>query len=180
MQRVYPCALSPQDYQQIQAHRAVRAEAVCPRCGAAAGLHRHGSYQRWITDKLGGWLRIWIARFWCRACRRTVSYLPDFALPYRLVAVASFAAYLDGRDQERAVQCWQARLREYRRQMDGFATQLVRSVGCGLGRAPPGDGQLWPWLKEACGSLGAAARELVSTFQIGLFKRYQCHQPAGP
>lgn len=179
MQRVYPCAMSPERYEQTQAHRTVRAEAVCPRCGEAAGLQRHGSYLRWITGEAGRCLRICIARFWCRACGGTVSYLPDFALPYRLVAVASFGAYLEGR-HERAVQCWQGRLREYRRQMEAFAVRLLRCVGCGLGRAPPQGGQVWPWLKEACGSLGAAARELVGTFRIGLFKRYQCHQPAGP
>jgi hypothetical protein len=177
MQCIYPCGLSPEQYQRSEGHRAVRASGVCPRCGESAGLQRHGSYARWITGEVGRCLRVAIARFLCRACGGTVSYLPDFALPYRLVAVASFEAYLDGECGRADVQRCEGLLREYRRGLEGFSVELVRCVGCGWGRAPPPQGGLWPWLREACGSLATAARRLVSEFNIGLFKRYQCHQP---
>ena len=71
-------------------------------------------------------------------------------------------------------------LQSYRRRTLVNAAAVVRVVGCGFGRAPPATAEgLWPWLKEACGSMSSATRRLVTDFQITLFKRYQCHQPAG-
>lgn len=45
-----------------------------------------------------------IARFLCVGCGRTISYLPDFALSYRLVQARTFAAFLDGEHARREVQ----------------------------------------------------------------------------
>jgi len=181
MQRIYACELSPEQYIESETHRQVRAETMCPRCGRSGRLHRHGVYERGITGGVGQVLRVLVARFLCLGCGRTVSYLPGFALSYRLVAVTTVEASLDGRHDRRDVQRWSDLLRDYRRRMASFTPRLFRVVGCGLGRAPPGaGGPLWPWLKEACGSLGSAARRLVAEFRISVFGRYQCHQPARP
>ncbi len=178
MQRIYPCEQTPEQYLETEGHRQVRSELSCPRCGSRGPLHRHGGYPRDITGGVGQVLRIWIARFLCLGCGRTVSYLPDFALSYRLVRVATFEAFLDGKQERHEVQRWQVLLQDYRRRMAAFAGYVWRVVGCGFGRAPPGNGRSWPWLREACGSLSSAARQLVAEFRIGLFRRYQCHQPA--
>ena len=178
MQRIYATALTPEQYVATEGHRAVRAEVVCPRCGKNCGLHRHGVYERGITGTLGQVLRIAVARFLCLACRRTVSYLPDFALSYRLVRVATFEAFLEAQPERVDVQRWQTVLTDYRRRLRRHAAVLWRTVGCGFGRGPPTDGAVWPWLKEACGGLASAARRLVAQFRITLFERYQCHQPA--
>src|SRR5271154_3608375 len=95
VQRVYPCELVAEQYIATEAHRQVRAEATCPRCGKRGPMHRHGVYARGITGGAGRILKILIARFLCVSCRGTVSYLPGFALSYRLVAVATFEAFLD-------------------------------------------------------------------------------------
>lgn len=178
MQRIHPCELTPEQYIATEAHRQVRPEAVCPCCGKPRSLHRHGCYPRGITGALGQVLCILIARFLCLGCRRTVSYLPSFALSYRLVQAATFEAFLEGTVGRRDVQTWQTLLQQYQRRMAGYATDVFRIVGCGLGRAPPATQRVWPWLKAACGSLDAATRQLVTVFQITPFKRYQCHQPA--
>jgi hypothetical protein len=119
-----------------------------------------------------------IARFLCVGCALTISYLPDFALSYRLVQAGSFEAFLDGQRGRRDVQTWETVLQSYQRRMLANAALVVRVVGCGFGRAPPTPTQgLWPWLKEACGSIESATRRLVTDFRITLFNRYRCHQP---
>jgi transposase-like protein len=179
MQRIYLTALTPEQYIATEAHRQVIADIVCPRCEKGR-LHRHGKYGRGITGMVGQLLSLPVARFLCLACDGTVSYLPSFALSYRLVQVATFEAFLDGIIGRGDVQRWHSVLQDYQRRMARFAPGLWRIVGCGFGRAPPAcDEAVWPWLKTACGGLAAAARLLVAQFGITLFKRYQCHQPAG-
>lgn len=121
---------------------------------------------------------IMVARFFCQGCRRTVSYLPSFALSYRLVGTATVEAFLEGGPAGRDVQAYEALLRNYRRRMHTFAVEVIRVVGFGLGLAPPGPEGLWRWLKEACGGLAAATRQLVTHFRVTILRRYQCHQPA--
>lgn len=178
MQRIYFTALSPEEYIVSEAHRQVIAETLCPRCGKGR-LQRHGSYGRGSTGLLGQLLSLLVARFICGGCDHTVSYLPSFALSYRLVRAATFEAFLDGMLDRVDVQRWQSVLGDYRRRMTRFAKIVVRTVGCGLGRAPPAEGgAVWPWLKGACGGVESATRLLVATFNLTLFRRYQCHQPA--
>lgn len=176
MQRIYPCELTPEEYVETEGQRQVRPELVCPRSRQPGRLHRHGVYPRGITTSLGRIVTIWIARFCCVACRRTVSYLPSFALSYRLVRVATLEAFLAGEWSRRDVRSWEAVLKNYRRRMAMYAAQLVRTIGCAYGRAPPAE-SLWSWLSKACGGLDSATRRLVTDFGITLFQRYQCHQP---
>jgi transposase-like protein len=179
MQRIYFTVLTPEQYIATEAHRQVIAELVCPRCRKGR-LHRHGKYgPRGITGMVGQLLGLFVARFLCVACECTVSYLPSFALSYRLVQVATFEAFLDGMIDRVDVQHWQSVLADYRWRMTCFAEVVVRTVGCGFGRAPPAmGGAVWSWLKGACGGVESATRLLVATFNITLFRRYQCHQPA--
>jgi hypothetical protein len=142
-------------------------------------LHRHGSYERGITTTVGRIVVILVARFLCPQCQHTVSYLPDFALSYRLVQAATLEAFLNGEWARRDVQAWTTLLQSYRRRMRAYAAAVRRVVGACFGRAPP-TADLGSWLREACGSVRAATRRLVADFRITLFHRYQCHQPARP
>ena len=180
MQRIFACELTPEEHVATEAHRQVSPELLCPLgCGCAERLHGHGTYERGITTSIGKIVLMLIARFLCVGCGRTISYLPDFALSYRLVQARTFAAFLDGEHARREVQTWETVLQSYRRRTLVNAAAVVRVVGCGFGRAPPATAEgLWPWLKEACGSMSSATRRLVTDFRITLFKRYQCHQPA--
>jgi transposase-like protein len=178
MQRIYRCELTPEEYVESEGHRQVLSERVCPRCGRPGRLHRHGIYRRGITGGIGQIVMIWVARFLCLKCGRTVSYLPDFALSYRLVRVETFEAFLEGKRARRDVVKWEPLLEEYKRRMNAYRVALWRAIGYGLGGSPPGDEGPWPWLKEACGGLGSAACRLVNEFRTTLFKKYPCHQPA--
>lgn len=176
MQRIHLSSLLPEQYETQEAHRQVFPESTCPACKKCDSLHRHGFYSRWVTCSLGKVISIWVARFLCNACRCTISYLPDFALSYRLVNVRTLEAFLKGKLQQTDVQRnWEV-LQTYKRRMLAFAPVLIASIGAGLGMAPPEDVPIWRWIKEACGSLKAATRQLVMEFRITLFHRYQCHQ----
>ena len=179
MQRIYPCEHTVEQYVSSEAHRQVIAEPVCPQCQQGGSLRRHGSYGRWVTSEIGWLVLILVARFLCLGCRRTVSFLPSFALSYRVIGTVTFAAFLDGDRRSEAVRRWEDLLKSYERRMHAFHPEVLRVVGRGLGRAPPGGPAFWPWLKEACGSLATATRRLVEHFKITVFRSYQCHQPSG-
>lgn len=179
MQRIYPCELTVEQYGLSEAHRQIIAEPVCPLCRRGQGLRRHGSYGRWVTSEIGVAVWILIARFLCAGCRRTVSYLPSFCLSYRVIRAATFEAFLKGDRRGVDVRRWEDLLKSYERRMHAFHPELLRVVGRGFGRAPPGGKAFWPWLKEACGSIAAATRRLVEHFKITVFRSYQCHQPSG-
>lgn len=182
MQRIFRSPWSPEEYAAQEAHQQVIPESVCPSCGAPTKLWRHGRYERWLVSLVGALVRLCIARFLCPLCRRTISYLPDFALSYRLLGPDTLAAFMDGQHERPDVRRHHELLQGYARQLFGFARELIRTVGAGLGLAPPlcVEKGLWPWLKLAGDGLAPVARRLVMTFSIGLLGRYQCHQPRGP
>ncbi|MFA5264543.1 MAG: DUF6431 domain-containing protein [Opitutaceae bacterium] len=181
MQRIYACALSVEDYVGRNAHEHVVSQPVCAFCGERAAQYRHGSYERSVISRTGLLHAIKVARFLCAACGHTISYLPSFALSYRLLQAATFEAFLAGRWAGRDVQTRLELLHRYRRRMEAYRASLTRAIGYGFGRAPPQGCEpcagVWAWLREACGSMESATCRLVSEFKITVFNRYQCHQP---
>lgn len=111
----------------------------CPLCQARSCLLAHGFYYRTLVHK-GFDDSIPIRRYLCRDCRRTVSLLPDFALPYlrhstviiglflvsrllagRSLAEAAHAAFQPGMPYQRG-QFW---VRRFRKQAAGLCAALV-------------------------------------------------------
>lgn len=181
MQRIYPSSWTPEEYIASEAYRQILPEPACPHCQQTVMLHRHGHYKRWLMTLLAEFVRIWIARFLCPLCRTTISYLPDFAFSYRPLQAQTLEAYLDDKTERCDVRSHRDRLRRYKLVVEDFAAELIRTVGAAFGRPPlrlPKG--LWPWLRKAGDSLATVTRRLVTDFRIGLFKRYQCHQAAGP
>ena len=68
----------------------------CPQCESKAPLVCHGFYQRTVMDFDGDGV-IRVRRYLCVACRRTVSLLPEFVLPYLRFAIVVMAAFLKAR-----------------------------------------------------------------------------------
>ena len=65
----------------------------CPQCQANQPLTAHGLYTRTIVEaNFDGEIRV--RRYLCEACRRTVSLLPEFALPYLRAGIAVIAGWL--------------------------------------------------------------------------------------
>lgn len=111
----------------------------CPLCQARSCLLAHGFYYRTLVHKDFD-DSIPIRRYLCRDCRRTVSLLPDFALPYlrhstviiglflvsrllagRGLAEAAHAAFQPGMPYQRG-QFW---VRRFRKQAAGLCAALV-------------------------------------------------------
>ena len=98
MQILHPFTGSVQNYLAELAtagpdkHRPAR----CPQCQAKDQLRAHGFYRRTIIDTgLDGIIRV--RRYFCAACRRTVSLLPCFALPYLRSSITVIALFLIAR-----------------------------------------------------------------------------------
>lgn len=68
----------------------------CPQCGTHLPLTAHGFYTRALVEvAFDGAIRV--RRYLCRCCKRTVSLLPDFALPYLRFGMVVIALFLVAR-----------------------------------------------------------------------------------
>jgi len=68
----------------------------CPQCEAHRPLRAHGFYTRTLVDiAFDGTIRV--RRYLCRCCKRTVSLLPEFALPYLRFGIVVIALFLVAR-----------------------------------------------------------------------------------
>jgi Domain of unknown function (DUF6431) len=72
----------------------------CPQCESKRPLVCHGFYARTVEDQAEGFV-IRVRRYWCGTCRRTVSLLPEFVLPYLRFAIRTIALFLKARLLER-------------------------------------------------------------------------------
>ena len=96
MQMLHPHSGSIQQYlKQIDDPDAARPSS-CPQCPAREPLTAHGFYNRTLTDEaFDGVIRI--RRYLCQPCQRTVSLLPEWALPYLRFSIAVIAKTLKRR-----------------------------------------------------------------------------------
>lgn len=101
MQMLYPFSGSIQQYIECvesrgQGHRC--RPAKCPQCESKQSLVSHGFYKRTVVD-VDSDCEIRVRRYLCPACRRTVSLLPEFALPYLRFTIMVIGAFLKARLQ---------------------------------------------------------------------------------
>jgi len=68
----------------------------CPQCEIKRPLTGHGFYRRTLVDAtFDGVIRV--RRYLCRCCKRTVSLLPEFALPWLRFSISVIALFLAAR-----------------------------------------------------------------------------------
>jgi transposase-like protein len=68
----------------------------CPQCEADRPLRAHGFYTRTLVDlAFDGTIRV--RRYLCCCCKRTISLLPEFALPYLRFGIVVIALFLVAR-----------------------------------------------------------------------------------
>ncbi len=96
MQMLHPFRGSVQQYldqlDDCETHR----PGHCPQCQVNRPLTAHGFYTRTIADAaFDGEIRV--RRYLCETCRRTVSLLPEFALPYLRSSITVIALFLIAR-----------------------------------------------------------------------------------
>jgi hypothetical protein len=96
MQMLHPFAGSIQQYgEEISDPDRYRPDH-CPQCQTKRPLIGHGFYRRTFVDvAFDGAIRV--RRYLCRSCKRTVSLLPEFALPWLRFSITVIALFLVAR-----------------------------------------------------------------------------------
>jgi hypothetical protein len=96
MQILHPFAGSIQRYSEEISDPDRYRPDHCPQCAAKHPLTGHGFYRRTLVDvAFDGFIRV--RRYLCRSCKRTVSLLPEFALPWLRFSVSVIALFLMAR-----------------------------------------------------------------------------------
>lgn len=138
MQILHPYFGSVQQYTEQLSDPNLYRPSHCPQCHTRHPLTAHGFYLRTLIDvAFDGILRV--RRYLCQSCKRTVSLLPEFSLPYlrsSIVVIALFllARLLHGQTLAAAgkathtsmpYQRGQFWVRRFRRQAEGLCTALA-------------------------------------------------------
>src|ERR1700729_1615156 len=93
MQILHPFDGSVQQYTAQLADPDSFRPGHCPQCQAKHPLTAHGFYTRTVIDTaFDGVIRV--RRYLCQTCQRTVSLLPEFAVPYLRSSLAVMALFL--------------------------------------------------------------------------------------
>lgn len=96
MQILHPFAGSIQEYSEAISDPDRYRPDHCPQCQAKQPLAGHGFYQRTLVDPtFDGVIRV--RRYFCRLCKRTVSLLPQFALPWLRFSITVISLFLVAR-----------------------------------------------------------------------------------
>jgi transposase-like protein len=96
MQMLHPHRGSIQQYMEQLDDPERGRPSHCPQCRIQEPMRAHGLYSRTIVDEaFDGVIRV--RRYLCQACRRTVSLLPEWALPYVRFSIAAIRRTLKER-----------------------------------------------------------------------------------
>jgi hypothetical protein len=96
MQILHPFAGTIQEYLAEVLDPARHRPNHCPQCEAKEPLVGHGFYRRTlVAGDFDGVIRV--RRYLCRLCQRTVSLLPQFALPWLRFSVTVISLFLVAR-----------------------------------------------------------------------------------
>ncbi len=96
MQILHPFAGSIQHYFDETADPDRYRPDHCPQCEAKRPLTGHGFYRRTLVHAaFDGVIRV--RRYLCRSCKRTVSLLPEFVLPWLRFSISVIALFLAAR-----------------------------------------------------------------------------------
>jgi hypothetical protein len=178
MQKLVRVKLSVEAYVREQFHRQVRPPSQCPYCGRFRRLWALGYYRRYTTGAIGKAIAILVRRFRCMVCRVTVSCLPCFAQPYRLVNHTTLEAFVKGQHRRRDVQAQWDLLQRYLRRFAEWRPELLKIIGHRFGRASPKEEATAFWRRAVatCGSASKLTVLLVTQYGTTCFSTYRCHQ----
>jgi Domain of unknown function (DUF6431) len=96
MQMLHPFRGSIQQYEQELSDPDRCRPGRCPLCHTPDRLRAHGFYSRTLVDvQYDGSIRV--RRYLCRLCKRTVSLLPEFVLPYLRFSIQVIRLFLVSR-----------------------------------------------------------------------------------
>jgi hypothetical protein len=96
VQILHPFAGSIQQYSEAISDPDRYRPDHCPQCEAKQSLIGHGFYRRTLVDPAFDGV-IHVRRYLCRLCKRTVSLLPEFALPWLRFSLTVISLFLVAR-----------------------------------------------------------------------------------
>lgn len=179
MQMIFEYPGTPEEYVAGAVHKNVLPPSVCPACKRENSFEPLGYYSRGLTAKCSaGVLSIVVRRFRCVGCGASISFLPNFAQPYRLVRNETVQKYFDGQTKAVEVARWDCLLRRYWRRFCFWFPSLLLQTGQRSLRAPPPSSseQFWSHFKAIWGALVSATGNLIREFQVAPFGSYKCHR----
>jgi hypothetical protein len=127
--------------------------------------------------ELGVYLLILIARFLCPLCGRTMSCLPSFAQPYRMMGTATVEAFLQKRmDEPGIAQHWDL-LHSYGQRWEQRSPEIEAVTGLFFGPLSdePPPKRLLGALLSKWGDLQRASVQLLELFGETPLGRYRIH-----
>ena len=178
MQIIRAVQVSADNYANTSFHQGIKSPTECPHCNARGGLKALGYYSRNVTGTKRGVLRIFVRRFRCCRCGRTVSILPSFAQPYRLVLNATINEFFGGTLGANSLS-WLSLLQQYWNRFTKWIPEINRVIKSVVERSPPHPDAAgwWQVIVAVFGDLEKITGTLVSRFGVTLFGRYRCHSP---
>lgn len=178
MQVIWVFPGSPEEYVAGLTHKEVPPPQTCPACGGEDSLESLGYYKRGLSKKGSQEVMdIVVRRFECTSCGVSVSLLPNFAQPYRLVRCEFIQTFFDGNRGEDDVRRWAHLLRRYSRRFFRWFPELLVRTSVHPSRSPPQAtfGRFWSLFNDLWGTLAQATRKLVGEFRVTAFGAYRCH-----
>ena len=177
MQIIFRFAGDPESYIAGDCQTKVAPPKRCPHCGRKKCMQALGYYYRGISAAVSGEiLTFWIRRFLCRRFGFTVSMLPDFAQPYRLVRNSTVQKAFSGECPDIDVIRWNHLLKRYWRRFVSWFPVLLEKAAEHSGPSPPAPKHIWHFFTSAWGEMSCATHHLVGFHRITAFGRYRCHQ----
>lgn len=167
-----------ENYISSKAHLRIQAPRRCPNCGGFHTLRSLGYYQRGVSHSNSRKvLLLNIKRFRCFHCFRSISLLPSFIHPYRLVSSDQIESFFSGKTP-RIEYPWRALLRRYWRRFESWSLELWSKLRRWSGRPPPSTSAtgFWEALLSWGGSLSELIGRLLAKTRATIFGRYRCHE----
>lgn len=179
MQIIREIEESPEVYTARLWHPNLKAPEECPHCATCKSLRSLGYYERFVSGTGSIVHRIRIRRFRCFQCGKTVSLLPMFAQPYRLVSNETIEMAIARQDRFQSAGCWGGLIRGYWRRFIAWIPELSRFGASLFGSVSFFDNPKASWERMIRwgGSLGGATLLLTREIQLTPFARYRCHAP---
>lgn len=175
MQIICPIDCLCAEYYLCKRQESLRPPDECPHCCKLRTLRALGYYERDIADEMGVIIKIRVRRFRCCICGKTVSLLPSFAQPYKVVDNKTIVRFFSG--ECRLVTSVRRILIRYWRKFCRWLPDLLGEIRGFTGLPPPSECpmQCWNLFLTWGGSLGEVTLMLTKMNQITLFGRYRCH-----
>lgn len=182
VQIIVEVSVSAEQYVSQGFERSISPPNACPHCHAAGTLDILGYYTRSVTGKRSVILRLSVRRFRCRACHKTVSILPAFAQPYRLVQNHTVDRFFCGNKKSENITPWLPLLKRYWKRFAWWVSQTDAVLRRELDQIPPhcSPTAWWAGIVVSFGNIGIATQKLVTRLRITLFGEYRCHRPNAP